>query len=58
MYYFGTFCIHLVHFSGLSIMHQEKSGNTGLMANQSRLRAHLSPFRKDSKENVDNYQTN
>jgi hypothetical protein len=24
---FGTFCVHLVHFSGLSIMYKEKSGN-------------------------------
>jgi hypothetical protein len=24
---FGTFCIHLVHFSGFGIMYQEKSGN-------------------------------
>jgi hypothetical protein len=24
---FGTFCIHLVHFTGFGIMHQEKSGN-------------------------------
>jgi hypothetical protein len=23
---FGTFCIHLAHFSSLGIMHQEKSG--------------------------------
>jgi hypothetical protein len=27
LYSFGTFCIHLVHFSGFGIMHQEKSGN-------------------------------
>jgi hypothetical protein len=26
---FGTFCVHLVHFSGLGIMCQEKSGNPG-----------------------------
>jgi hypothetical protein len=26
---FGTFCVHLVHFSGLGIMYQEKSGNPG-----------------------------
>jgi hypothetical protein len=26
---FGTFCIHLVHFSGFGIMYQEKSGNPG-----------------------------
>jgi hypothetical protein len=24
---FGTFCVHLVHFSGFGIMYQEKSGN-------------------------------
>jgi hypothetical protein len=24
---FGTFCVHLEHFSGLGIMYQEKSGN-------------------------------
>jgi hypothetical protein len=24
---FGTFCVHLVNFSGFGIMHQEKSGN-------------------------------
>jgi hypothetical protein len=24
---FGTFCIHLVHFSGFGTMYQEKSGN-------------------------------
>jgi hypothetical protein len=24
---FGTFCVHLVHFSGFVIMYQEKSGN-------------------------------
>jgi hypothetical protein len=24
---FGTFCAHLVHFSGFGIMYQEKSGN-------------------------------
>jgi hypothetical protein len=24
---FGTFCVHLVHFSGFAIMYQEKSGN-------------------------------
>jgi hypothetical protein len=24
---FGTFCIHLVHFSAFGITHQEKSGN-------------------------------
>jgi hypothetical protein len=24
---FGTFCVYLVHFPGLGIMHQEKSGN-------------------------------
>jgi hypothetical protein len=24
---FGTFCVHLVHFSHFGIMHQEKSGN-------------------------------
>jgi hypothetical protein len=28
-YPFGTFCIRLVHFSGLGIMYQEKSGNPG-----------------------------
>jgi hypothetical protein len=27
---FGTFCVHLVHFSGFGIMHQVKSGNPGL----------------------------
>jgi hypothetical protein len=26
---FGTFCVHLVHFSSFGIMHQEKSGNPG-----------------------------
>jgi hypothetical protein len=26
---FGTFCIYLVHFSGLGIMYQEKSENPG-----------------------------
>jgi hypothetical protein len=26
---FGTFCVHLVHFSGFGIMYQEKSGNPG-----------------------------
>jgi hypothetical protein len=26
---FGTFCTHLVHFSGFGIMYQEKSGNSG-----------------------------
>jgi hypothetical protein len=26
---FGTFCVHLVHFSGFGIMHHEKSGNPG-----------------------------
>jgi hypothetical protein len=26
-YPFGTFCVHLVHFSGFGIMYQEKSGN-------------------------------
>jgi hypothetical protein len=25
----GTFCIHLVHFSGFGIKYQEKSGNPG-----------------------------
>jgi hypothetical protein len=24
---FGTFCVHLVHFSGFGIKYQEKSGN-------------------------------
>jgi hypothetical protein len=24
---FGTFCVHLVHFSGFAIVYQEKSGN-------------------------------
>jgi hypothetical protein len=24
---FGTFCVHLVHFSSFGIMQQEKSGN-------------------------------
>jgi hypothetical protein len=26
---FGTFCVHLVHFSGFGIMYHEKSGNSG-----------------------------
>jgi hypothetical protein len=26
---FGTLCVHLVHFSGFGVMHQEKSGNPG-----------------------------
>jgi hypothetical protein len=29
---FGTFCVHLVHFSGFGIMYEEKSGNTGYNA--------------------------
>jgi hypothetical protein len=24
---FGNFCVHLIHFCGFGIMHQEKSGN-------------------------------
>jgi hypothetical protein len=24
---FGTFCVHLVHFSSFGLMHQEKAGN-------------------------------
>jgi hypothetical protein len=27
LWLFGTFWVHLVHFSGFSIMYQEKSGN-------------------------------
>jgi hypothetical protein len=26
---FGTFCVHLIHFSGFGAMHLEKSGNPG-----------------------------
>jgi hypothetical protein len=26
---FGTFCVHLVHFSGLGNIYREKSGNPG-----------------------------
>jgi hypothetical protein len=26
---FGTFCVHLVHFSGFGMTHKEKSGNPG-----------------------------
>jgi hypothetical protein len=26
---FGTFCVHLVHFSSFGIMNREKSGNPG-----------------------------
>jgi hypothetical protein len=26
---FGTFCVHLVHFSVFGIMYKEKSGNPG-----------------------------
>jgi hypothetical protein len=29
---FGTFCIHLVHFTGFGIMNQDKSGNPGVRA--------------------------
>jgi hypothetical protein len=27
---FGTFCVHLEHFSGFGILYQEKSGNPGI----------------------------
>jgi hypothetical protein len=27
---FGTFCVHLVHFSGFGILYQEKSGDPGI----------------------------
>jgi hypothetical protein len=29
---FGTFCVHLVHFSRFGIMYQEKYGNPGAFA--------------------------
>jgi hypothetical protein len=29
---FGTFCVHLVHFSGFGILFQEKSGNPDVHA--------------------------
>jgi hypothetical protein len=32
---FGTFCLHLVIFSGFGIMYQEKSGNPALVCWQS-----------------------
>jgi hypothetical protein len=31
---FGTFCVHLVHFSGFGIMYREKSGNPARAGNR------------------------
>jgi hypothetical protein len=40
--HFGTFCAHLVHFSGFDILCQEKSGNPG--AKDTKLIKHIKIF--------------
>jgi hypothetical protein len=47
---FSTLCVHLVHFSGFGVMHQEKSGNPELhMYNGRAVRSRQERFSKWKK---------
>jgi hypothetical protein len=43
---FGRFCVHLVHFSGLGSMYQEKSGNPGVYVLSRSVSVDLIQYRK------------
>jgi hypothetical protein len=41
---FGTFCNHLVHFSGFGIMYQDKSGNPAFASSRNAFLIQLEPI--------------